>query len=104
MDTNSVFRIVPSLESIWGEDAKGAASVNRLVELVDADAGEQLRVEVGRFLRHHATAERRVGDLLDGGRLEEEGDLGRAVARLFHGGVDAADVAEVLLVADGVLG
>jgi len=57
-------------------------SVNQLIELVHHHAGEQLGIKVRRFLGHHAAAEAGIGHLLHARRLEQEGDLRRALAYL----------------------
>src|SRR5581483_2947678 len=66
-----------------------------LLQLVNGEAGEDLGVEVGRLLRHHAAGEGRIGHLLDRRGFQQEGDLRSSLPRLFDGVVESAHVAQV---------
>jgi len=69
-----------------------------LVEGIYGEAAEEFGVEVGGFLRHDLAGERDVLELVEGDRLDEEGDVGFA-------GVDQRDgfagLAQVLNAAGG---
>src|SRR6516165_8257592 len=64
----------------------------RSIQLIYGQAGEKLGIEIGGLLGHDAAVERRVGHLLDRGRLQQKSDLRGARAGLFGGGIQAADV------------
>jgi hypothetical protein len=71
------------------------------VEGVHGEAGEEFGVEVGGLLGHDFEVEADVFHLLEGDRLDEEGNVGVAAADLSESVVGFAEVADVVAGADG---
>ena len=72
-----------------------------LLKPVDCQAAQQLGIKIRRLLGHAAAVKRRVGDLIDCCGFEEKRVLGFVIRNRVRGSIDASNVLQILLFANG---
>src|SRR5690242_16142716 len=83
--------------------ARANVAFVQLLQRINSETAQQLRIEVGRFLRQYATGERDIADLIHAHRVHEEGEVGFATMDLGNGFAGVAQIANVSLGSNGFL-